>query len=450
MKYFKNSIINVGIFITLIMIISCGADDELSVMSEDYLPLDIGNSWVFINSENPDTQVTISITGITALSDGRTATVVTAVGDDDESDKGYVSKTADGLLLAHNEIDDLQGELFYIPDIKVGARWQGDRGREAEIVAREDVNTPAGRFQNCFRIDMLDDGDRFATVWLANNVGPVKLQEIENVDAGTVLCMWFSPDGQTLVSATDNGWIIRWDLNTGESSGVFKLELPRAWFGIVWASFSPDGRTLAGGAGTDEISLWDARTGEHLRTLTAGYRASFSPDGQMLAIRGRDAIHLWDVNAGQALRALSRGWNFFVSSISFRPDGQMLAIGNTSGYIVLLDVSTGAFLREWRGHPDYVYSVSFSSDGRTLASVGDDGVHIWDVGTGERLHTLIGHTDAVRSVSFSSDGRTLASGNYDGRVHLWNVSTGELLRTLEEPTWEVVGETMVLEKYSVR
>lgn len=113
---------------------SCGGDDELAVMSKDYLPLDIGNSWIFINPEDSDTQITVFITGIKALSDGRTATVVIAVEDDDVGDKGYISKTADGLLLAHSEIDDLQGELFYIPTIKVGSRWEGDQGRQAEVV----------------------------------------------------------------------------------------------------------------------------------------------------------------------------------------------------------------------------------------------------------------------------------------------------------------------------
>ena len=450
-QHFKNSIINIIIFVTFITsIISCGSDDDPSIMGDDYLPLDIGNSWVFINPEYPDAHTTISITGITTLSDGRTATVVTAVGDgDEEGDKGYVSKTVDGLLLAHAEIDDLHGELFYIPTIEVGTRWEGDRGRGAEVIAREDANTPAGVFQNCFRIDVLDEGDRFATVWIAKNVGPIKLQEIENVDTGEVLCMWFSPDGQTLTSAIRDGWITRLDVDTGKSSDSLKLELPQDWGGIVWASFSPDGLTLAGGAGTDEMCLWNTRTGEHVRTLT-GDRASFSPDGQMLAIiDSGDAIQLWDVSTERALRTLSE--SRYVQSVSFSPDGQMLAIGGFHGEIVLWDVSIGAFLRSWTGHPNEVYNVSFSSDGMTLASGGDDGVvHVWDVGTGELRHTFIAHPSGEVSVSFSVDGTTLASGGRDGTVRLWDVNTGQLLRTLEISTWEVVRETIVLEKFNVR
>lgn len=100
------------------------------------------------SSEDPDTQVTVSITGITTLSDGRKATVVTAAEDDAEGDKGYVPKTTDGLLLVHCKINDLQGELFYTSTIKVGTRWERYRGWEAEVVTREDISTPAGRFQN--------------------------------------------------------------------------------------------------------------------------------------------------------------------------------------------------------------------------------------------------------------------------------------------------------------
>ena len=493
-QHLKKSIISI-IFVMLISsILSCGSDDELSVMSGDYLPLDIGNSWVFTNSEDPDTQLTVSITGITALSDGRTATVVTAVEGDDEWDKGYVSKTAEGLLLAHSETDDLEGELFYIPTIKIGSRWEGDRGWAAEVVAREDVNTPAGRFKNCFRLNMLDDGDKFATLWLANNVGPVKLQEIETVGAGSVLSMQFSPDGQTLTSATRNGWITRWNVGTGKRLSLLALKNKEYIGGgasfspdgailatgsddgtvHLWnvrtgepqqtlighinevhsVSFSPDGKTLASGGSDDTVRLWDVQTGK-LRDTLIGHTdtvnsVSFSPDGTTLASGGGGGALLWDVGTGE-LRQMLRGWHF--NSISFSPDGKTLASGSW-GQVLLWDVQTG----ELRDIPVlwevYFNSVSFSPDGKTLAGVTDgwEGwMYLWDVQTGELRVTVAEYgEDDVNSISFSPDGKTLASGNFDGTVRLWNVSTGQLLQTLEEPTWDEAGETIVLEKYIFR
>ena len=63
------------------------------------------------------------------------------------------------------------------------------RTREAEVVAQEvvaqeNVNTPAGIFHNCFRINVQVNQayeDNYA-IWLAKNVGPVKMITISKSD----------------------------------------------------------------------------------------------------------------------------------------------------------------------------------------------------------------------------------------------------------------------------
>ena len=73
---------------------------------------------------------------------------------------------------------------MYQPPIKVGTTWQGSQG-EAEVVTQETVSTPAGIFQNCFHINVsfVDDNDSYSiSIWLAKNVGPVKLARIDASD----------------------------------------------------------------------------------------------------------------------------------------------------------------------------------------------------------------------------------------------------------------------------
>ena len=74
----------------------------------------------------------------------------------------------------------------------------------------------------------------------------------------------------------------------GHSSFVFRV------------SFSPDGQTLASASWDNTIKLWDVKTGKEIATLKGHtdvvYSVSFSPDGKTLASSGRDrTIKLWDV-----------------------------------------------------------------------------------------------------------------------------------------------------------
>ena len=169
-----SSILSVVIGAILINAITgCGGSDD--VIGDDYLPIAVGSSWTFIDPERPRTSDNISITGITKLSNGETAFISTT----SDGEEGYLSRTANNLILFHQTINDLQGELIYSPPIKVGTTWQGREG-EARVVTQETVNTPAGIFQNCFRIDVhIVDDDDYYSIWLAKNVGPVKLAVID-------------------------------------------------------------------------------------------------------------------------------------------------------------------------------------------------------------------------------------------------------------------------------
>ena len=172
-----SSIFSVVMLVILIgFIASCGGDDEL--IGADYLPIAVGNFWNFIDPESSRGSGSISIIGTTKLRDGKTV----FIGKTDDEEEGYLSRAATDLILFHQTINDLQGELIYNPPITVGATWQDSRG-EARVVAQETVNTPAGIFRNCFRIDMsVVDDNNYYSIWLAKDVGPVKLAVIDISD----------------------------------------------------------------------------------------------------------------------------------------------------------------------------------------------------------------------------------------------------------------------------
>lgn len=234
-KLSNNSTIYIAIFAVLISFtIGCGGDDEPETLSTDYLPIEIGNSWIFIDPEFPVDSGSISIIGTTKLSNGKTVFIAAT----EENDKGYLSRAADDLLLFHETLDDLQGELIYSPPIKVGTTWQGQQG-EAEVVAQETVNTPAGIFQDCFRINVrVVDDYNYYSVWLAKDVGPVKIASIDSTVGEIESTIVLDRFGKNLVPVTD--------IDTEDARGT--PELPEVF--IVSVSPAPGGELARNGSVT--------------------------------------------------------------------------------------------------------------------------------------------------------------------------------------------------------
>ena len=217
---------------------------------------------------------------------------------------------------------------------------------------------------------------------------------------------------------------------------------PKATFGhtdIVWSvAFSPDGQTLASASADNLVRLWNVET-EQLLYAFIGHTyhvnsVAFSPDGQTLASASRDqTVRLWNPNTGKPKRTLT-DYVYGVKSVAFSPDGQTLASGGTNQPIRLWNTTTWQVERTLTGHTGDVEYVAFSPDGLTLASASrDDTIRLWNPNTGQLLHMLTGHTSDVKRLAFSSNGNTLASGDTNGTVILWNPQTGASKNTLTAP-----------------
>jgi WD40 repeat protein len=249
----------------------------------------------------------------------------------------------------------------------------------------------------------------------------------------------FSPNGERLGSASEDGLVKVWDADKGE-----ELLTLKGHAGYVCSVvFSPDGQHLASAGGEDRtVKIWDALKGEELLSLrghTQSVRSvAFSADGHRLASASRDGtVRVWDALKGRELLTLN-GHARGIDSVAFSPDGERLASASWDGTVKIWDAVKGEEVLTLQGHADILFSVSFSPDGRRLAAADNNGtVKVWDAAKGEEVLTLKGHTATVWSVVYSPDGERLASASMDGTVKVWDALKGQEVLSLKGKTGQI-------------
>ncbi len=202
---------------------------------------------------------------------------------------------------------------------------------------------------------------------------------------------------------------------------------------VMAVTFSPDGQTIATASWDSTIKLWTPK-GQELKTLKGHsgelWNVVFSPDGKTLASASSDqTVKLWNID-GTELHTLT-GHTGAVIEVMFSPDGQRLASSGIDGLIKIWDMN-GQELQSFKAHQGWVWGLRFSPDGQTIASGGGDKlIKLWNL-NGQELKTIIGHQDTVTEVVFSADGRHLASASNDGTVRVWTIA-GKEINTFKAP-----------------
>jgi WD40 repeat protein len=253
-----------------------------------------------------------------------------------------------------------------------------------------------------------------------------------------VLGLLFTPDNQTLISASMDNMVKVWTVLDWNLLRQFKGHANS----VNGISLSPDGKTLATGSSDQTVKLWSFEDGKLLHNIQDRKKVvsavEFSPDGKWIgAVSYGGRAMIWDLH-GEPVAGIKVS-NKNLTSLAFSLDSKTLATSGLGDEITLWSLPSGEKIKTLSGHKVAVVSLTFIHHGRYLVSLEYEGsIKFWDTNTWEDTRTISVDKDRIRGLAFSPDEKTIAL-SMESKVQLRSVDDWALQAELPVSTKVVNG-----------
>jgi len=287
--------------------------------------------------------------------------------------------------------------------------------------------------------------DKQAVIWDANTGS-----QLFSITHGGLFTLYrsplYSPDGKFIVSFQDKTlWI--WDAENG--SQLHELEAINDINGIlwnnagtviaIWSNFSSSLTTGFEGI----IEIWKANDGTRITTLGQenSYLQSiqFSPDDSLIATLSTGdmgGIRIWNISDSHEISIMRQGGSLFGGwgGVEWNDELGQISFSGINGIAFTANVTTGEHITDFQNY-GWISRTFWSPDKSRVMGVllNNRVLPIWDATSGDLVQS-IRHTDYVTAATWSNNSLRILSSStngYDrGSINIWDAQTGVKLLDL--------------------
>lgn len=245
----------------------------------------------------------------------------------------------------------------------------------------------------------------------------------------------FAKDSSFFVSASKDTTVRLWRLN---STGTKPNEEPVVYkchgLNVRHVALNNESNQFCTSSDDKTVKVWDAGHRNKFITSLLGHNnwvrsakycpkqsslvASTGDDGLILVHDLRCTPKIYPVHSVSGSKGKS---NSHFTTLDWYPLSDFLiAVGSSDASIRLYDIRQGNLVQFYESHESPVTSVSFHASGKYLASSSSDSfLKIYDLLEGRVLFTIQAHSASANVVKFNSSGDSFVSAGNDKTVYLW-------------------------------
>mmetsp|Transcript_7472 Transcript_7472/g.24809 ORF Transcript_7472/g.24809 Transcript_7472/m.24809 type:complete len:915 (+) Transcript_7472:548-3292(+) len=265
---------------------------------------------------------------------------------------------------------------------------------------------------------------------------------------GGVRCLKLRSDGKVLLSGGADGFIIRWDVSSGDLKDGAVLQAI-AMKSPYAAASPPMFRGLDSRPGSDVFIAGTARcdiweVDESPEVIIPGHSAdlyciAWHPlkPNIFASAAETNRLCLWDAANRQQLRAVALG-AVKLRSAAFSPDGTLLAAGCKNGGVHVVDAETLQPLHWVKTFETAVDDIRFCPNSRFLAAASHDTfIDIFSVDEDfARIGRCSGHSATVTHIDWSADGSILATNSGAYEILYFNSHGRQVKQNQRDTDWD--------------